>query len=997
MATENRIDFKVRVTDEGLAPLANTLERVDAKTDDLAQGADQAGTKLAELGTDAASAADKADALGQGAGQAATRLGTLGTQAASAGQQTDDLGKSSERAADGIEAATKAASAKEAAIKSGLDVSRSEIELSKRTLELHQAQQQGVLQLARAKGDGAAATQASNRLLQIEAEQLALGATAKRAEAAAVQATTDARREALAAIGPLTQAQLRELQAADNTAKALRTEAAAADEAARQVGQLGTELGNAADQGPRLDSALSAVSKAVAGLFALDKAKDFAFSTIGLADAYGQMAERIAMATPVASEYDRVQQRILDTANLTYRSLSEQQELYIRTADALRSMAYNTEEVLDITDSFSYLLTTNAATVERGQAAIDAYTKSIQSGRIEVDAWQSIMSATPTIVDAVATATGKTAEEVRKLGITGKLSMADLNEGLLRTVELNKEAASGMSATVNDAITKLTNNWTRYIGKANEATQTTQQIAAGIDVLSDNLDTVVSLAITAGEVMAVVWGIKALQALATYVMALKGATLATQTLTLESLKAATAAEKIGMAGKLAAAGWVGWEIGTYLKGEFAEVEKAGIALAAGLTKAAARAQAAWEMAQAVFTTDTLAAANDRLAKELQRIDGEYAELFANVGAAVPKLAADTKAVGDAAADAASKVRVSAADMVEAWEAARVAKVGDAQAAEANLRVQLQLAQQAEQMAAFMGNETEVRKAKILQMQIEIELVNAKVQVQRAEAEGSIAVAKAKLDEMATTNEINLVKQAELQTTIKLAQAKLLEADATGKSTLLLQKQLEVLQRSPAAASDYGEAARRLTRDQAGLASSTNAANAALQKQLDLMNAKYARAGNKSIVGDTREDRLAGQNAVDNTLAFSLRDKLNAGQLTKDDADDIRAVIAALDQNEAVNRDLDRLNPGAFSAAGAADRNEWRAVRTRLEQALGTANVGGTATPGSATGASSVASTNHTVTIKLGSSSTTVNTASARDADALNQFLTGLQDAASRAS
>lgn len=196
--------------------------------------------------------------------------------------------------------------------------------------------------------------------------------------------------------------------------------------------------------------------------------------------------------------------------------------------------------------------------------------------------------------------------------------------------------------------------------------------------------------------------------------------------------------------------------------------------------------------------------------------------------------------------------------------------------------------------------------------------------------------------------------------------------------------------------------RNLSRDQMNLANSINTANAALQKQRTLLNEKYGSPlGNDkygaptkgSVTGNNREERLAGQNAVDNTLALALRDKLNAGQLTPDDADNIRAVIAALDQNEAINRDLDRLNPGAFSSAGAADRAEWRNIRTRLEQALNAVDVGRTPNVSTPT----PTSTSHTVTIKLGGSTTTVNTASARDADALSGLLASLQDAASRAA
>jgi tape measure domain-containing protein len=74
MATENRIDFKVRVTDEGLAPLASKLDRVE----------------------------DSTEALGKSAGQAGQKLGQFGSDAASAGSETADLGRKSEVAAEGI-------------------------------------------------------------------------------------------------------------------------------------------------------------------------------------------------------------------------------------------------------------------------------------------------------------------------------------------------------------------------------------------------------------------------------------------------------------------------------------------------------------------------------------------------------------------------------------------------------------------------------------------------------------------------------------------------------------------------------------------------------------------------------------------------------------------------------------------------------------------------------------------------------------------------------
>jgi len=395
---------------------------------------------------------------------------------------------------------------------------------------------------------------------------------------------------------------------------------------------------------------------------------------------------------------------------------------------------------------------------------------------------------------------------------------------------------------------------------------------------------------------------------------------------------------------------------------------------------------------------------------------------------------------------------------EAAQALAITRKADAQVALQSLETQLRLAKQTEQLAVAMGDEEGARRARILQLEIEIQLVNARVAVMRAEAEGTIAVAQAKLAELQTSGEVNLVKQAELEASIKLAQAKLAEADATGKSTEILTKQLNLLRNGVGAAGDYGKGLQGLAGSQVTLASATNQANAALEKQLALINAKYASplGNNKyakpkggSVTGNTREERLAGQNAVDNTLMFELEAKLRAGTLTEADAAEMQAVIDALDQNDQIDRDVDRMSPGLFSLDGMRDRQKWRAVRQQLATVLNTFGDGsGTGVGGTGSGnqgASKVGdskaatfrndiqyeidsaggirndqteaavkkmldeaiafdrvarpsagtSTSHTVTINLGTRSTTINTASANDADALKQFLVGMQDAAGR--
>lgn len=174
----------------------------------------------------------------------------------------------------------------------------------------------------------------------------------------------------------------------------------------------------------------------------------------GLADMvqrYQEMSERVQMATTSQSEFENVQKRLLKTANGTYRSLSEAQELYITTAASLRSMNYTTDQAIDVQDSMSYAFVKNATSAERANGAISAFSKSMNKGKVEADSWETIIAAIPSVIDDIATASGKTSAQIRSLGSSGKITANQLSEGLRQSLEANSAAAAGMSNNLTDA------------------------------------------------------------------------------------------------------------------------------------------------------------------------------------------------------------------------------------------------------------------------------------------------------------------------------------------------------------------------------------------------------------------------------------------------------------------------------------------------------------------------------------------------------------------
>ncbi|WP_197408063.1 tape measure protein [Lampropedia cohaerens] len=230
----------------------------------------------------------------------------------------------------------------------------------------------------------------------------------------------------------------------------------------RETAKAAREVAIGADQASK---AWSTFSKVVAAYLSMRTLSYLA----ELADVYGQNADRIRNATKNTEDYEKVQARLLQTANGTYRSLAEAQEVFLSTSRVLQDLGYSLDEVLDISDSLSYAFVRDAARADQATSAMDAYSKALAKGKIDADAWASIIAASDSIIQSVANATGRTTLEIQRLGAEGKLSIEALNEGLRQSLAENKAAADAMSVSTRDATVQMRNALTVFAGKVNEA------------------------------------------------------------------------------------------------------------------------------------------------------------------------------------------------------------------------------------------------------------------------------------------------------------------------------------------------------------------------------------------------------------------------------------------------------------------------------------------------------------------------------------------------
>lgn len=263
---------------------------------------------------------------------------------------------------------------------------------------------------------------------------------------------------------------------------------AAVDGAGRKLDDFGDRLQS-------IDRATSATASSLArmghGFTAFLGAREI----IQAADDWGQFASRMRMATESAAEYEQAQQRMAASANETFRSINETRESFILMNPVLRQMGLSLDESIDAIDTFSGLLVVNAASSERASSAQAALAKSLQTGRIESDAWQSIMAAMPSLVLTLAKSSGMAEAEIRRLGVSGKLSVETLTAALVDANAAVLDQVRQMPTTVGDALTNLHNSFTEYVGSTNDAVGATRFFASTIGVVGEHFEALANAAL----------------------------------------------------------------------------------------------------------------------------------------------------------------------------------------------------------------------------------------------------------------------------------------------------------------------------------------------------------------------------------------------------------------------------------------------------------------------------------------------------------------------
>lgn len=504
--------------------------------------------------------------------------------------------------------------------------------------------------------------------------------------------------------------------------------------------QLASSLQASAVQGRAAATATEQVRQNIAGAVAQVRLlvgglglAAVATTLVRMADSATLLRGQLTLATKSQEEFNRAQAETFAIAQRTRQGLEATVNLYARIARAGRTTQSQT---LALTESINQAVALSFTTAQAGEAALFQLGQGLASGTLRGEELNSVLEQTPRLAQAIAEGLvemGKidTTAQLRQFAQDGKLTADLVTQAISSQQRVLREEFAKLPPTVGQAFTALRNAALQWIGDLDSANGATRQLADAILFLADNLRTMAELLVLGAKLWAGYYlafrvlpgaialgttafaSLRASMALATPAMrafqaqaialtaTMNGAAAATARFSLAmngtALLAAGAATKIRAAGALALSGWVGWELGSYLRREFLQVELFGIALAAGLTKAANVIKNSF-----IITWGTIKAAGLSMFNSLLERGASFAERLAAIQETIPgvrRLAETTRA----AAAAMRGARVETETAEQAYN--RLAATATAELAEIDLTyMQIADAAMAARDAAVEGAE-----------------------------------------------------------------------------------------------------------------------------------------------------------------------------------------------------------------------------------------------------------------------------------------------------
>lgn len=219
------------------------------------------------------------------------------------------------------------------------------------------------------------------------------------------------------------------------------------------------------------------------------------------ADAWVEAGNRIRSAAAATGVQVRSLKELKTGANDARASLETYVDLYARLTRSAAGVAKSEDEIARATNIVSKAFKAGGATASEQASGILQLGQALGSGVLQGDELRSLRENAPILAQAIADAFGVPMAALKGLGEQGKLTSEKVFGAILAAQSKVEAQFAVTTATIEDSLTRLKNEFTAYVGSMSEAHGVSAAFRAVIEGLAGHVDAVANSAAAVAAVL----------------------------------------------------------------------------------------------------------------------------------------------------------------------------------------------------------------------------------------------------------------------------------------------------------------------------------------------------------------------------------------------------------------------------------------------------------------------------------------------------------------
>lgn len=251
---------------------------------------------------------------------------------------------------------------------------------------------------------------------------------------------------------------------------------AATDQAERSMRTLGDSVNGAAKQ----MLSLSSVAGTLGGALSIS-------ALVSMTNEFTNLQNRMKLVTSSTAELTQVTGKLFEVAQSTRQSFGDTVDMYTRIARSSKELGLSQDQLLNITKTVNNAILISGASTAEAASGVVQFGQAMASGKLQGDELRSILENMPRLAEAIAKGMGVTTGELRVMGAAGTLTSKTVADAVMNQSSVINAEAESMSVTLSQASIQMSNSLMMYVGSADQATNSTGQLAKAIsDIAKDD-------------------------------------------------------------------------------------------------------------------------------------------------------------------------------------------------------------------------------------------------------------------------------------------------------------------------------------------------------------------------------------------------------------------------------------------------------------------------------------------------------------------------------